>query len=259
MFIQKIRSFNVDEIDTSLIGCLMSQSKTLGLMSSWIFATLMYAAICYTLCALTITATLRCIALAKKSEQFGIQFFGPDDIGIQRIRWISFLITFFLISIGLLGFQSPPGFFYSLYNEQTVSIPQIQEQDPFNTVYTIPLFVALVVNSFAKLYTIVLRWWMSFDDTYLSLSFESVIGFLLVVLIQLLSSYLSRIYRIYFYYPIILMLCCDIFPLVIIKKNSKMKQELQEKVKKLFSMKFFSFVINILKKRYIVVAPQSID
>ena len=229
---------------SSLIGCLMSESKTLGLTSSWIFATLMYATVCYTLCALTITATLRCYC-------FGQQLWTVWNPILRTWRhWYSkdsslFISRhFFLILIGLLCFQSPPGFFYSLYKKQTIPPLQIQEQDPFNTVYTIPLFVALIANSVAKLYSAILRRQITPIETSFFTSFE--------------ECYFIPICRIFCFYAIILMMCCDIFPLVIIKKKSKMKQEFQDKVTKVCFVKIPWFVVNTLKERPIAVAPLSL-
>jgi hypothetical protein len=58
-------------------------------------------------------------------------------------------------------------------------------------------------------------------------SFENATVLSLVMVLQLLGSLIERDFKMHFFNPMLLMFCCDIFPLVIIMKNKKMKYELK--------------------------------
>jgi hypothetical protein len=58
-------------------------------------------------------------------------------------------------------------------------------------------------------------------------SFENAVVLSLVMVLQLFGSRIERDFKMHFFNPILLMLCCDIFPLTIIMKNKKMKNELK--------------------------------
>ena len=72
----------------------------------------------------TIGGTLRLISISKISEEAGIQFFGPDNVAIQRVRLIVFT-TSGLLSLVLI--QDPGNFkliFYpSSENEKVIYYP----------------------------------------------------------------------------------------------------------------------------------------
>ena len=56
---------------------------------------------------LIISGTLRLVSMVKMSEEAGIQFFGPDNVAIQRVR-IIILATSGLLSLVLI--QDPGSF-----------------------------------------------------------------------------------------------------------------------------------------------------
>ena len=101
---------------SGIIGCLLTKTQTLDFIMSLIIAEAMFFSVCYILCGLTITAILRLISLVKNSEEFGIQSLGSDDVAIWKIRILSHTISFGLPFVGLIFFQSIPGFFIFLNN-----------------------------------------------------------------------------------------------------------------------------------------------
>lgn len=239
---------------SSIIGCLTSPSLTLDFVTSLVFGEAMYMSVCYNLCALTITAILRFISLVKNCETSGIQSLGPDDVAIWKIRIISIAITLTLPLIGLMFFQSIPGFFYSLYNQQNISPAQILSQDPSCYVLLVPLVVAVVANATPRIYSTLLvkkfHLLINSDEKFL-ITFENAVSFLIVIASQVLSAYMDRKCRLLVYYPIIIFLICDIFPFVIIMKNAQMtklfKSEISSSYHVLVSLR--SRIFNMIKKR----------
>ena len=106
---------------------------------------------------------------------------------------------------------------------------EILKQDSFSTIYILLLFVPLVTNMAAKVYSTFLVNRLESDNPNRKfvVSLENAAFFSLVIWLQIYGSFLDRSFRLYFYYPLILMFCCVIFPLMIIVKNKKMKNELK--------------------------------
>jgi hypothetical protein len=125
---------------------LASSTTTLPFLAALILGEAMYVSILYVLCAFTITTILRFISLVTNSEQSGIQSLGPDYIAIWKIRIISGVFTFTLPAVGLLCFQSIPGFFYTLYNTDSIPPGLIFEQDPYDYILLLPILIAVIAN-----------------------------------------------------------------------------------------------------------------
>jgi hypothetical protein len=93
----------------------------------------------------------------------------------------------------------------------------------------LPPLIALITNATPKLYSIFLA--KNFESDHSKgkfvVSLENALAFSMVILLQIFASYFDREFRLYFNYPMILIFCCDIFPLMIILKNKKMKQNLK--------------------------------
>ena len=74
------------------------------------------------LACLIISGTLRLVSLIKISEEAGLQYFGPDNVAIQRVR-IIILTTSGLLSFALI--QDPGSFkliFYPSSEKGAVNI-----------------------------------------------------------------------------------------------------------------------------------------
>ena len=91
----------------------------------------------------------------------------------------------------------------------------------------VPLVVAVVANATPRLYSALLVKKLHLDvhseDKFL-MTLENAIAFLIVIGLQVLSSYMDRKCRLFVYYPIIMFLICDIFPFVVIMKNALMEK-----------------------------------
>ncbi len=109
-------------------------------------------------------------------------------------------------------------------------MPEILKQDSFNMVYIFLLFVPLVTNIAAKIYSTFLVNRLESDNPNRKfvVSLENAAVFSLVILLQISGPFFDRWFRLYVYYPMILLFCCVIFPLMIIVKNKKMKNELKD-------------------------------
>ena len=143
------------------------------------------------------------------------------------------------------------GFFYVLKNSNTVSLSEISKQDWFNWLYWIPVFIALITNTAPKIYSVFLVKNLKSENASRKflVSLENAVAFSLVILLKILGPFLDRIFRLYFYYPMILMFCCDVFPFLIIMKHNKMKNDL----KTFFSTAFDN--LKVRQKTSNIVAP----
>ena len=207
---------------SGVIGCLLAKTQTLDFITSLIIAEAMYILLCYILCGLTITAILRLISLVKNSEEFGIQSLGPDDVAIWKIRIVSHAISFGLPFVGLIFFQSIPGFFAVLNNSNAIPLSEIAKLDPYIFVYTVPVFIAATVNIMPKIYSDYLLQRLNtstYSATEFLISLNNAIAFSIIITGQILSAYLTREHRMYFYYPLVVFLSCDVIPFIIIRQN----------------------------------------
>jgi hypothetical protein len=214
-----------------IIECLLNQSQTLDFVPSLVIGEAMFISVCYILCGLTITAILRLTSLVRNSEQFGIQGLGPDDVAIWKIRMISVAISFGIPLTGLLFFQSIPGFFVVLANYNSIPLSEIAKLDPYNFAYIIPIFIAAFANLLPKIYsTFLVKKLKTSTESHSKflISLNIAIAFSFIISTQILSSYLSRVYRLHFYYPMVVFFSCDLIPLVIIMKNPSMMKRLEE-------------------------------
>ena len=216
---------------SSIVGCLMSDTMTLHFFPALILGEIMFTTVCYILVTLTITATLRFVTLVNNSEESGIQSLGPDDIAIWKIILFSLATAVAIPLIGLMFFQSIPSFSIVLFDSNVVPLSIVLSQDPYSYVYLVLIAIAVLTNVITKLYsTLILKTITPNSPHHFSLSVETALTFLLVIILQSLSTFLNRKYRFYFYYPIIFMFCCDIFPLMIIAKNKSMSKNLKDNI-----------------------------
>jgi hypothetical protein len=227
---------------------LASSTTTLPFLAALILGEAMYVSILYVLCAFTITTILRFISLVTNSEQSGIQSLGPDYIAIWKIRIISGVFTFTLPAVGLLCFQSIPGFFYTLYNTDSIPPGLIFEQDPYDYILLLPILIAVIANVVLTSYSAFLI--HKLEHVLVSrekfvFSLECIVALLFVIVLQISSANFDRIYRLYFYYPIIMMCCCNVFPLLIIFNNKTMKKHFLILVSKPFQFSFLKHLNKI--------------
>ena len=97
--------------------------------------------------------------------------------------------------------------------------------------YLVPLISALVSNLLSKLYAAVVNRNMKLSSPSHSkflLSLNNSIAFVIIIAVQISGSYISRIERFYFYYPMVLVFSCDVIPFMIIMRNASMKKRLVE-------------------------------
>ena len=242
---------------SGIIGCLLTKTQTLDFITSLIIAEAMYISVCYILCGLTITAILRLISLVNNSEEFGIQSLGPDDAAIWKIRILSHTISFGLPFVGLIFFQSIPGFFAVLNNSNAITPSEIGKFDPYNFVYTVPVIIAATVNIIPKIYSVYLVQRLN-NSTYFPTKFlfslNNAIAFSFIISGQILSAFLSREHRLYFYYPLVVFLSCDVIPFIIIKQNPLIIKRFKE----LFSNSALLHFENIFKFRKVKIGIDSI-
>jgi hypothetical protein len=217
-------------------SCLASAKITLDFPPALIISVAAYFFLCNSLWYLTISGALRLITIVKNSEQAGIQLFGPDNIAIWKIRWISVVLTSSLLLTGLLYFQSFPSFYYTLSYEKTIDGTDMYKQDPYLKVYLIPMFLVVIANGLPKLYGMVLdKLYFLEHNKKFAVSLESTLIFPFLIGLLILFQFTTRINRLLYYDPLLLIFSCDIIPLLIISKNNMMKKQLREKMSNLFN------------------------
>ena len=189
---------------SGIIGCLLTETHLLDFIPALIIGEAMFISVCYILCGLTITALLRLISLVTNSEESGIQTLGPDDIAIWKIRIVSHARCFGIHAVGFFCFQFIPGFFIVLSNPQAYPFIGVIQVDTYTAVYLVPLISALVSNLLSKSYAAVVNRKMKLSSpshTKFLLSLNNSIAFVIIIAVQISGSYISRIDRCYFYYP----------------------------------------------------------
>ena len=216
--------------------CLASETTTLGFLPSLVISVAAYFFLCNSLWYLTISGVLRLITITKNSEQAGIQIFGPDNVAIWKIRCISLVLSSLLLLTGLLGFQSFPSFYYTLSYEKPIEGTDMYKQDPFLKVYWIPMFLVVIVNGLTKLYGMILdKLYFTEHNKKFAISLESTLAFPFLIGLLILFQFTTRIHRLLYYDPLLLIFACDVIPLLIITKNHVMKKKLSEDFNKVFN------------------------
>jgi hypothetical protein len=210
-------------IDVS--ACLLSETKTLSFSLSLTLGVATAALFGNSLWSLTITGTLRFILIIKNSEQAEIQFQGPDYIAIWKIRLISIVLSSCFILSNHIFFDILPTFFYTLQYEK--AIPKT-----FNSLHKIswiPSVLVILANAVPKLYTAFLKQHLFSDipERY-ALSLEISLSFPVFILVAIASQFTTRINSLIYYDPLLIMLGCNVIPLVVIMQNKNMRQHIIE-------------------------------
>jgi hypothetical protein len=214
--------------------CLASTTTTIGFVPSLVISVAAYFFLCNSLWSLSISGVLRLITIVKNSEQAGIQVLGPDNVAIWKIRCISIGLTSSLLLTGILHFQSLPSFFYTLNYVKTIEGTELYQQDPFIKVYLIPMFVVIIANGLPKLYGMILaRKYFSEHNQMFAISLENTLAFPFLIGLLVTSQFTTRIHRLLYYDPLLLMFGCNVIPLLIIMKNNCMTKQLEEESSKL--------------------------
>ena len=233
--------------------CLASPTTTLGFLPALILSVAAYFFLCNSLWSLSISGILRFITIVKNSEQAGIQVLGTDSVAIWKIRCISLVLTSSLLLTGILHFQSLPSFFYTLNYAKSIKGTELYEQDPYNKVYLIPMFIVVIANGLPKLYGMILaRKYFSKHNQMFAISLENTLAFPFLIGLLVTFQFTTRIHRLLYYDPLLLMFGCNLIPMLIIMKNNCMNKQLKDDLSKLLQC-LSSFAST--KKRSSSVSP----
>jgi len=230
-------------------ACLLSETTSLSFSLSVTLSVASYFALCNSLWSLTITGILRFISIIKNSEQAGIQSLGPDYVAVWKIRLISIASTSCLILIGILFSNIFPAFFYTVYHEETTT--NIPKPGTFR-VYWIPIITVTLANAVPKLYNkFMAKHQLSGIPEKYALSLETSLSFPFLIFLAVAFQFTTRMNRLLFYDPLLIMFGCNIIPLMVIAQNKGMRHSLTEQ-----SLKIIKYVFVLCKKHTTaVVAP----
>jgi hypothetical protein len=182
-----------------------------------------YAVISHCLCSLTVTGILRLISIIKNSEQAGIQSLGPDYVAIWKIRLISIASTSSLILIACWVLGTYPPYFNTLYYKEAIF--RTYYLSLISKVYWIPVIMVTLANAVPKLYTICLtgHLFSSIPEKYaISLGASLLIPFL--ILLGAAFQFTTRVTRLEYYDPLLIMFGCNFVPVFVIAQNKNMCQ-----------------------------------
>jgi len=232
-------------LSIGILGCLISSDTTIDFIPAFTIAasSLIFAFFLFAL--LFISGLLRLLTLITKSEEFGIQLLGPDDIAIGVVRTISFTFSIIFFITLAFGFKILPGVFYILYHEQNFSVQSFEQAIPGTFIYSLPGVCTSAVNIICKLFSIYQRCKNWNNSLSLSFSIGSTIMFTFPIIISTAASFLGRQYRLVFVYPLLLFSCIVMLPMYIIIANDKMKTKmisiLSDSIDKIFGNLFTHF------------------
>ena len=214
-------------------ACLLSETTSLTFTSSLIFSVASYFLLCNSLWSLTITGILRFVSILKKSEQAGIQSLGYDFVAIWKIRLISISLTSCLILSGHFIFNTLPAFFYTLHYEETTVVSH--KPTAANKIYWIPIILVTLANAVPKIYTTLLasRLLLGNPEKY-ALSLETSLSFPFLISVAFAFQFTSRMNRLLYYDPLLVMFGCNIIPLLVVGQNKDMRQKIREHSLKMF-------------------------
>ena len=192
-----------------------------------------YFALCNSLWSLTIIGILRFISIIKNSEQAGIQSLGPDYVALWKIRFISIAFTSIIVLSGSWFFNVFPAFFYTIYYDETTA--QTFKPTSYNKVYWIPIIMVTLSNAVPKLYTVFLArtWSTNIPEKYI-LSLETSLAFPFLILLAAAFQFTTRMNRLLYYDPLLVMFGCNVIPLMVIGQNKDMRQKIMEQSHKMF-------------------------
>jgi hypothetical protein len=192
--------------------------------------------------SLVMSAGLRVSTILKRSEQFGLQALGPDNLAILIVRSVSTFLSGLIILVGTQLLRSFPPSFDLFFEPEDAPIDDTFSKSPFSVVYIVFVVLAVVVNGLAKCVSI----WANFQlnrldndsnnifiiskpnlfkrhEQSLTLTLESIFAILIIIFVFLISSFAKRTFRLFFILPMELTFLCIVVPSVIIVKNKKMK------------------------------------
>jgi hypothetical protein len=226
---------------------LLSETTTLSFSLSLTLGAASFFVFCNSLWSLTITGALRFTSIIKNSEQAGLQRLGPDYIAVWKIRFISVALTSSLILSNYLFFNIFPPFFYTLYYKEA-------DPETFRFIYKInwiPIVLVILANAVPKLYTAFLkRKLFSGNPERYALSLETSLSFPFFILLALVSQFTTRMNRLIFYDPLVIMFGCNVIPLMVILQNKSMRQRIIEQI-----LQFFLQIHVLCKKCTTSVKP----
>ena len=228
-------------------ACLLSETTTLSFSLSLLLSVASYFVFCNSLWSLAITGTLRFISIIKNSEQAGLQRLGPDYIAVWKIRLISFGLTSCLLLTNQIVFDIFPPFFYTLYYKET-------KPETFKFIHKInwiPIVLVILANTVPKLYNAFLKHklFSKIPEKY-AFSLETSLSFPLFILLAVASQFTTRINRLIYYDPMIIMFGCNVIPLMVIIQNKNMGQQIKEQ-----TLQFMSQIHVLCKKCTTSVKP----
>jgi hypothetical protein len=126
-------------------------------------------------------------------------------------------------------FQSPPSFFYTLFNDETIPGSLIYNRNKSIKVYLVPMFIVAVANGLPKLYSILLKHKLfPSEQERFAFSLEAALTFPFLIALLISFQFTSRINRLVYYDPILLTFSCNVMPILIIKNNKAMLQRLKD-------------------------------
>jgi len=236
-------------------ACLLSETSTLSFSLSLTLAVISYAALCNSFWSLTITGILRFISVIKNSEHSGIQSLGTDYVAIWKIRLISIALSSSMIIGGYLLFNTFPAPFYTLYYEETTV--DTLYPSTFFKVFLVPIIMVTLVtlaNAASKLYSIFLTPQLFPDNSerygmYLEIALTVPFLMLLAVAFQ----FTTRMNRLLYLNPILVMFASNVFPMIVIAQNKSMRH--------LITKKYFETILLVrfpCKKRTTVAVTPAI-
>jgi hypothetical protein len=246
IFLNYVVNFN---LSVGNLGCLISPDTTLDFIPAFTIAASSLISTLLLTMSLFISGLLRLLTLITKSEEFGIQLLGPDDIAIWVVRAISFTFSIILYLTAALVFQILPGFFYVFYHDESFSVQSFKQAttESGTFIYILPNISAIIVNILCMVISIYHKCKNWNNAQTLSFSVGSTILFSCLLMAGIAASLLSRQYRLIFVYPLLIFSFLVLFPVYIIIANDKMKTKminiLSDSIDKVFGNLFTHFPI----------------
>ena len=225
-------------LSAAIIHCLACDNDTLTLSYSLAtaYSTVIQFFFSCTSISLIFSACLRLISIVKKSEAAGLQLLGPDNIALNKIRFISTFVSFISPCLIISLYKTQPGLFPLFYNNESTSFVQDLNTNSVKGLYLVLPCSAAVVNIFAKIssnfaknkinpqvevFTICGSNIISSEKNF-TLSIGAAIGIPLLILFGFfLSSFADRVSRLTFFVPVQIMLLGCIIPIFVIKSDPK--------------------------------------
>ncbi len=214
------------------IHCLLKE-ETLSLTASAAYAGCVVFFVDDLCISLTLSGGIRLLSLLRNSE---VRLLGPENEAIVIIRIFSILFSTTFQVVMIFGFNTNSGLFHMYHEEETRSNLIEAQSNKFKMIYLICPVLTTIVNATLQLFIFKLRKKLNqvapiflvepiqvIPTQPFSLSVWSVIGFPLVILFSVFSSFLPRQNRLVFIYPIQITTLSVVLPLLIINNNKALK------------------------------------